>query len=196
MRKFLGDTLVLATHNAGKVAEIRDLLGARVPQILYAGELGLPEPAETGTTFLENATIKAVAAARASNHIALADDSGLEVAVLGGAPGVYTADWAGHPRNFRAAMHRVWAEMNGDTDARARFVCVMVLAWPDGHTEHAVGDITGQVVCPPRGTGGHGYDPMFMPDGASKTWGEMPAAAKMARSHRSAALANLLKAYF
>ncbi|MEI6159228.1 MAG: non-canonical purine NTP pyrophosphatase, partial [Roseococcus sp.] len=157
------------------------------------GTLGLPEPAETGTTFIENASIKALAAARATGLPALADDSGLAVAALGGRPGVYTADWAMRPdgtRDYAAAMVRIAAE-DGSARRRCAFVAVLVLAWPDGHTEAFEGRCEGHWVNPPRGTQGFGYDPLFIPDGAALTFGEMTQAEKARHSHRARAFAAL-----
>lgn len=194
-RKFTGDTLVLATHNKGKVAELRDMLGARVPHILTADELGLPEPPETGTTFTQNATIKALTAARLCKFPVLAEDSGLCIAALNGAPGVYSADWAGHPRNFRAAMHRVLADMDGATDQSAYFQAVMIMAWPDGHMEVTDGQVDGVITPTMRGSG-FGYDPIFMPMGYAKTFGEMTGAEKGTMSHRARALAKMMDRCF
>ncbi|MCM2344475.1 MAG: non-canonical purine NTP pyrophosphatase, partial [Alphaproteobacteria bacterium] len=163
VRKFSGDKLILATHNKGKVAEISALLGNYVQEFPSAGGLGLPEPEETGTTFLENATIKALAAAQATGMPALADDSGLCVNGLNGHPGVYSADWGGNPRDFNKAMQRIQDELGDNPDRSAYFVSVLVLAWPDGHTEHVEGRVAGTLVWPIRGDGGHGYDPMFVP---------------------------------
>ncbi len=194
-RKFIGDTLVLATHNKGKVAELRDMLAGRVSHILTAAELGLPEPPETGTTFTENAMIKALAAARLCKFPVLADDSGLSIAALNGAPGVYSADWAGHPRNFRAAMHRVLAEMRGAGDRSADLQTVMILAWPDGHTEITEGRVDGVITPTMRGSG-FGYDPIFRPVGHAKTFGEMGRAQKGTMSHRARALTAMMDRCF
>lgn len=194
-RKFTGDTLVLATHNKGKIAEMRDFLASRVPHLLTAAELGLPEPPETGTTFIENATIKALTAARLCKFPVLAEDSGLCIAALNGAPGVYSADWAGHPRNFQAAMHRVLADMNGAVDRSAWFQTVMILAWPDGHTEITEGRVDGVITSTMRGSG-FGYDPIFMPQGHAKTFGEMGRAEKGTMSHRARALAAIMDRCF
>lgn len=185
--------LVLASHNAGKLREFAELLAPHGMELVSAGELGLPEPAETGTTFIGNARIKALAATQATGLPALADDSGLEVAALGRAPGVYTADWAMRPdgtRDYAAAMARIAA---GDGSARRRcaFVAVLVLAWPDGHTEAFEGSCEGHWVNPPRGVHGFGYDPMFIPDGAALTFGEMTPGEKARHSHRARAFAAL-----
>lgn len=192
-RRLAPGRLVLASHNAGKLREFGALLAPHGMELLSAGELGLAEPAETGTSFVENATIKALAAAGAAGLPALADDSGLAVAALGGAPGVYTADWAMRPdgtRDYAAAMARIAAE---DASARRRcaFIAVLVLAWPDGHTEAFEGRCEGHWVAPPRGTRGFGYDPMFVPDGAALTFGEMSPAEKARYSHRARAFAAL-----
>ena len=173
-----GDRLVLATHNAGKLREFRELFAPFGLELVSAGELGLPEPEENGTTFAENARTKAHASAKAANMLALSDDSGISVEALDGAPGVYTADWAGVPRDFTKAMQRVEDELQakGATtpeQRRAAFNATLCLAHPDGRDVLYVGRCEGTLVWPPRGTLGHGYDPMFMPDGHSQTFGEM-----------------------
>jgi XTP/dITP diphosphohydrolase len=180
-----GDRLVLATHNAGKLREFQELLAPFGLDIVSAGALALPEPDETGTTFVENARIKAVAAATATGTIALADDSGLSVDALGGQPGVYTANWAETPtgRDFGLGMRRVEdalqaAGAQGPGERRGAFNCTFCLAHPDGREQFYVGRVEGTMVWPPRGTLGHGFDPMFMPDGYDITFGEMPAATK------------------
>ena len=181
-----GDTLVVATHNKGKLREFADLLKPFGLKTVSAGELGLPEPPETGTTFEENATIKALASAKASGLPALSDDSGLVIDALDGAPGVYTANWAEKEdgtRDFAMAMEKVEKALaeKGATDVKdrtARFVSVLCLAWPDGHTELFRGEVEGHVVWPPRGDKGFGYDPVFQPEGFETTFGEMSAEEK------------------
>ncbi len=173
-----GDRLVLATHNAGKLKEFQELFAPFGLELISAGELGLPEPEETGTTFAENARTKAHAAAKGANMLSLSDDSGISVEALDGAPGVYTADWAGVPRDFNFAMQRVEDELQakGATtpeQRRAAFNATLCLAHPDGRDVLYFGRCEGTLVWPPRGTIGHGYDPMFMPDGHSQTFGEM-----------------------
>jgi XTP/dITP diphosphohydrolase len=201
-RRFGGGRLVVATHNRGKLAEIAALLAPFPVKVLSAADLGLPEPAETETTFVGNARIKAHAAAAASGLPALADDSGIEVDGLGGAPGVHTADWAelaGGGRDFGQAMRRTWAELEraGAASPRtARFRCTLVLAWPDGHDEVFEGAVEGRCVWPMRGERGHGYDPMFLPDGYALTFGEMDPAEKNRISHRAAAFGRLVAACF
>lgn len=196
MRKFSGDRLVVATHNQGKLEEIADLLAPYGVSLSSNAELGLPEPDETETTFVGNARIKAHAAAQATGLPALADDSGIEIDGLDGAPGVHTADWAEAPdgRNFVMAMERAWAELEA-ADApyprTARFCCTLVLAWPDGHDEVFPGVMPGQVVWPMRGDQGHGYDPIFQPDGYDVTFGEMDRWKKNRISHRADAFAKL-----
>ena len=174
-----GDTLVIATHNAGKLAEFRDLLAPFDITCVSAAERGLPEPAETGTMYGENAAIKAHAAASATGLPALSDDSGLAIDALDGAPGLFTADWAGHPRDFMAAMARVKRELDkrdvAIIGAKARFVSALCLAWPDSHEELCEGRVFGTLVWPPRGDAGFGYDPIFQPDGHAKTFGELTA---------------------
>lgn len=201
MRRFAQDTLVLATHNKGKLTEIQDLLRPFAIAVKSAGELGLPEPVETETTFVGNARIKAHAAARATGLPALADDSGITVDGLGGAPGVYTADWAETPqgRDFVKAMTRVWAELeakNAPYPRLAQFRSTLVLAWPDGHDEIFDGVMEGEVIWPMRGTNGHGYDPIFVPKGQNLTFAEMDSAAKNAISHRGRAFAKLIAGCF
>jgi len=177
-----GTRLVVATHNAGKLAEFRDLLGPHGIDLVSAGELGLPEPAETGTLYAENAAIKARAATDATGLPAIADDSGLAVDALDGAPGLFTADWAGQPRDFAAAMARVDRELTlrGVTTAgaRAHFVSALALTFPDGSERIFEGRVFGTLAWPPRGPKGFGYDPMFLPDGHALTFGEMTAQQK------------------
>ncbi len=180
-----GDRLVIASHNAGKVREIEALVAPHGVSVVAAGELGLTEPEETGTTFAANAALKAEAAAAASGLPALADDSGLAVTALDGQPGIHSARWGGPSRDFAAAMRRVEDALAGKTDRSAHFVCVLALAWPDGGTELFEGRVDGQLVWPPRGDRGFGYDPMFLPDGGAQTFGEMDPDAKHAISHRA-----------
>jgi XTP/dITP diphosphohydrolase len=195
-RRLEATRIVLASHNAGKVRENAALLAPHGIAIVSAKELGLPEPEETEETFLGNAGIKALAAAQASGLVALADDSGFSVAALDGAPGVRTADWAETPagRDYGLAMAKVEKLARHAADRRAWFSCALVLAWPDGHVEGFLGEAHGQWVWPPRGEQGFGYDPMFVPDGASETFGEMTAEAKHAISHRAAAFRKLAMA--
>ena len=198
MRRLTEKRLLVASHNAGKLEEIAQLLKPFGIEAVSAAALGLPEPAETETTFVGNARLKAHAALGATGLPALADDSGIEVAALGGAPGVYTADWAETPagRDFTLAMTRVWDELEAlaaPHPRRARFCCTLVLAWPDGTDAVFEGAMPGQLVWPMRGTGGHGYDPMFQPDGYDVTFAEMDAADKNRISHRGAAFAKLVK---
>ncbi|MFN4241499.1 MAG: RdgB/HAM1 family non-canonical purine NTP pyrophosphatase [Erythrobacter cryptus] len=205
-RRLGAGRLVIATHNAGKLKEISALLGPYGVTCLSAGALGLPEPAETGRSFAENALIKARAAAEASGLAALADDSGLSVAALDGRPGVYTADWAerqwfeGPPgRDWYMAMGKVegmLAERGAEVDRSAAFHCALALAWPDG--EHAIyeGTCAGRLVWPPRGTLGFGYDPVFVPLGRTQTFAEIAPEEKHAISHRAAAFAKLVAAQF
>ncbi|MCB1446284.1 MAG: RdgB/HAM1 family non-canonical purine NTP pyrophosphatase [Rhizobiaceae bacterium] len=186
MRKLDTKTIVVASHNEGKIREIRDLIGPLGFSAKSAADLEFEEPDETGTTYEENARIKALASARASGLPALSDDSGLAVDALDGAPGVYTANWAERAdgsRDFGMAMEKVETALQEKGAAtadrrKARFVSVLCLAWPDGHTELFRGEIEGHVVWPPRGTLGFGYDPVFQPDGYDITFGEMPAEAK------------------
>jgi XTP/dITP diphosphohydrolase len=201
-RRFTAPGLVLASHNPGKLAELRSLLAPHGVAITSSRELGLPEPAETGLTFADNARLKAHAAAQARGLPALADDSGLEAHGLGGAPGVHSARWAGPERDFAKAMGRLRDELRlrfGDfarADRSAAFVAVLCLAWPDGHEELAEGRVEGELVDPPRGSGGFGYDPMFVPEGGGRTFGEMAPADKRRLSHRARALRQLLALCF
>lgn len=195
-RRFEDGPLVIASHNAGKVREIRDLLAPFGARVTSAGELGLDEPEETGRDFRENAEIKALAAARASGQPALADDSGLVVNALGGAPGIFSARWAGPERDFAKAMAVVEEKLTGSSDRRANFTCALSLAWPDRHTETFEGIVHGHLVWPPRGARGFGYDPMFVPDGFDITFGEMEPEEKHKLSHRARAFAKLVAACF
>ena len=194
-RRFTGDTLVIASHNKGKVREIAELLGAYVAHFPSAGDLDLPEPEETETTFIGNAELKARAAAAASGLPALADDSGLVVPALGGAPGIYSARWAGPDKDFSVAMRRVETEL-GDRDPSAYFVCALSLAWPDGHTESVEGRIHGRLIFPGRGDKGFGYDPIFIADGRDITFAEMDPDEKHRISHRADAFAQLVARCF
>jgi len=201
MRKFDGDKLLLATHNAGKLEEMRALLASSGVEVVSSAMLRLPEPEETETTFLGNARIKAHAASRATGLIALGDDSGLEVDALGGQPGVYTADWAEtpHGRDFLMAMGKVHGALLGAGAPEpwsARFRCTLVLAWPDGHEEVIEGTSDGRLTWPIRGAEGHGFDPMFVPEGHETTFAEMPNAEKNRISHRAQAMSALLARCF
>jgi XTP/dITP diphosphohydrolase len=201
MRKFEGKELVIATHNIGKLEEIADLLSPYGVTLTSNADHGLPEPDETETTFVGNARIKAHAAAKATGLPALADDSGLMIDGLGGAPGVYTADWAETPngRDFGMAMQRAWDELEAvDAPAprTAQFCCTLVLAWPDGDNEVFPGLMPGQIVWPARGDQGHGYDPIFQPEGYAVTFGEMDRWEKNKISHRADAFAKLLAGCF
>lgn len=200
MRRFEGDTLLVATHNAGKLEEVADLFGNLGITVVGAAEKNLPEPDETDDTFVGNARIKAHAAAQATGLPALADDSGIEIDALDGAPGVYTADWAETPngRDFVKAMretHEKLEALSTPTPRTARFCCTFVLAWPDGHDEIAEGRMEGEIVWPMRGDQGHGYDPIFQPEGYDITFGEMDRWEKNRISHRAKAF-EALKALF
>ncbi|MGR3563332.1 MAG: RdgB/HAM1 family non-canonical purine NTP pyrophosphatase [Heliomarina sp.] len=200
-RKFVDKELIVATHNSGKLAEMVDLLGPFGITVRGAAELNLDEPEETESTFIGNARIKARAAVEATGLPALADDSGIQVDGLGGAPGVYTADWAetGNGRDFVMAMERVNRELEAKNEPHprtARFCCTLVLAWPDGHEEIFEGVMPGQVVWPMRGNNGHGYDPIFVPDGHDVTFAEMPTDLKNSISHRADAVSKLVKGCF
>ena len=201
MRRFTGDRLVVATHNQGKLDEIGDLLSPFGLTLSSNADHGLPEPVEDGVTFVENARIKARAAVAATGLPALADDSGIEIDALGGRPGVWTADWAETPdgRDFGIAMTRTHDELVASGAAQpwhARFCCTLVLAWPDGHDEVYPGTMEGQIVWPIRGDEGHGYDPIFQPDGFDQTFGEMDRWEKNKISHRADAFAKLIAGSF
>jgi XTP/dITP diphosphohydrolase len=195
-RRLQGGRLVIASHNAGKVREIAALLVPFDVTTVGMQELGLPQTPETGDSFRANAEIKALAAAQAARLPALADDSGLSVDALGGAPGVYSARWAGPKRDFAMAMQRVERQLGPKADRRAHFICVLALAWPDGHVESFEGQVHGRLVWPPRGDRGFGYDPIFLPEGRSQTFGEMDPAGKHAISHRAEAFRLLVAACF
>ena len=189
---------VLASHNAGKIKEIADLVGPFSIIVKGAGEMGLEEPEETEKTFQGNALLKARAAAKASGAVALADDSGLEVTALGGAPGVYSARWAGPEKDFGLAMETVETKLaaSGSTDRSARFVCVLALVHPDGAELVFEGEVKGDLVWPPRGDQGFGYDPVFVARGETRTFAEMGAAEKKALSHRADAFRKLTDMVF
>jgi XTP/dITP diphosphohydrolase len=202
----LSGPLVIATHNPGKLAELRELLAPYGVEAVAAGELGLAEPAESGKSFRDNARIKATAAARAAKLPAFADDSGLMVDALEGAPGIHSARWAGPARDFSGAMERIESMLRErgatkPTERRAHFVSALCLAWPGGHVEQFEGRVDGTLVWPPRGTRGFGYDPMFQPDGFALTFGEMSSEDKhglppkgRALSHRARAFLKLAEA--
>ena len=195
-RRFEGGDLIIASHNAGKVREIRHLLEPYGATVIAANELGLAEPEETGTSFTENAELKANAAATAGGRPALSDDSGLVVPALGGQPGIYSARWAGPNRDFGVAMLRVERELEAHADHSAYFACALALAWPDGHCEVFLCSVLGMLVWPPRGSQGFGYDPMFVPLGHELTFGEMEPDRKHAMSHRADAFRKLVDACF
>jgi XTP/dITP diphosphohydrolase len=201
-RRFLGDKLVLATHNQGKVKEIGELLSPFNVEVISAGDLGLPEPEETGKTFAANSELKALAAAKEANLPALADDSGLEVHSLNNEPGIYSARWAEvekdgrEYRDFDVAMSRINDALADAEDREANFVCALTIAWPDGHVETVEGKVFGDMCWPPRGDLGFGYDPMFVPTGYDKTFAEMPREDKRAISHRTNAFKKLINEVF
>ena len=191
-RRFSAPRLVIASHNAGKVREIANLLVPFAIDIVSAAELNLPEPEETGDTFTANALLKAEEAAQGSGLPALADDSGLAVEALDGAPGLYSARWAGPERNFQMAMALVQEKLGQTPNRRAYFISVLALAWPDGHTECFEGRVHGDLIWPPRGDKGFGYDPMFLLDGYDMTFGEMNYDEKQSISHRAVAFQKLI----
>lgn len=193
MRKFNGDSLLIATHNKGKAVEISALLAPYVPQFFMASDFDLPEPEETGATFIENAVLKAQHAAQATGKISLADDSGLAVNALNGDPGIYSARWGGEKKDFNLAMRKVHEALGDVTDRSASFVCVLALGWPDGHSEVFEGRIHGKIIWPIRGEKGFGYDPMFVPDGHTQTFAEMDSQEKQKISHRARAFELLVQ---
>lgn len=199
IRKLKPGKLVIASHNPGKIREIAALLGPYGIEPISAADLDLPEPEETGTTFIANAELKAMQAADLSGLPALADDSGLSVEALGGSPGLFSARWAGDAKDFGVAMQRVWTEVEAkgpDVGHDAHFVCALAIAWPDGHVEAFEGRVDGVLVWPPRGDQGFGYDPMFQPNGHAISFGEMAPDKKHAMSHRADAFAKLVAAVF
>ncbi|AVW92525.1 RdgB/HAM1 family non-canonical purine NTP pyrophosphatase [Celeribacter baekdonensis] len=201
MRTFDGDTLVLASHNKGKLREIAELLAPFGIKVISAGDLGFEEPDETEDTFAGNARIKAHFASKESGLPALSDDSGIMVDALGGAPGVYTADWAETPngRDFPMAMKKVWDKLeaiDASEPRTARFCCTLCLAWPDGHDEIFEGKVEGRLVWPMRGDLGFGFDPIFLPEGETETFGEMDPAKKQDMSHRADAFRKLVSGPF
>jgi XTP/dITP diphosphohydrolase len=189
--------VVIATHNPGKLSELRDLLAPHGVEAVSAGELGLPEPEETGKTFIENARIKALAATKATGLPAFADDSGLAVDSLGGEPGIYSARWAGADKNFARAMQTIEDKIRAlkTPNRNAQFVAALCLAWPDGHTEDFEARVDGALVWPPRGDKGFGYDPMFLPDGFDCTFGEMDADEKHGLPPRGKGLSHRARAF-
>jgi len=195
-RRWAGGKLVIASHNEGKVREIRALLAPFGADVISAGALGLPEPEETEKTFIGNALLKAHAAAKAADIPALADDSGLAVTALGGDPGIYSARWAGPTKDFASAMQKVEDGLAGKADRSGKFICALALAWPDGHAETVEGAISGELVWPPRGPHGFGYDPVFRPEGYDITFGEMDPDKKHAISHRADAFRQLVARCF
>lgn len=194
MRLPRGSHLVVASHNEGKVREIKALLGPHGIQPISAGSLGLPEPEETGSTFAANAELKAHASAKGSGHAALADDSGLCVDALDGAPGIYSARWAGPAKDFRVAMNRIHDELRhkGLTTSAAKFVCALCVALPSGESQVFQGEVHGHLTFPPRGRNGFGYDPIFIADGMEETFAQIDPARKHAMSHRAKAFEKLL----
>ena len=199
-RAFAEPKLIVASHNKGKLVEIADLLSRFAVETVGADALGLPEPEETGDTFIANAELKALAAATKAGLPALSDDSGLAVDALDGAPGIYSARWAetANGRDFDFAMHKIEMalQQKGDVPRTARFICALTLAWPDGHVESFEGKVEGTLVWPMRGKNGFGYDPIFLPLGGDMTFGEMEPAAKHAMSHRADAFTQLVDACF
>ena len=191
-----GARLILASHNKGKLTELTDLLRPFKIEIISAGALGLPEPDETAPDFAGNARIKALAAAIATSLPAFSDDSGFCVAALNGEPGVLSARWGGPAKDFAGAMTLVNERVGDAADRRAWFVAALCLAWPDGHTETFVGRVNGTMVWPPRGAKGFGYDPMFIPEGGTETFGEMDPDAKHAISHRARAFVQVMASCF
>jgi XTP/dITP diphosphohydrolase len=196
MRKFTEKTLVLATHNQGKIAEFSGLLAPYIATFESAASLALDEPEETGATFVENAILKARAAALTTGLPALSDDSGLSVTALNGEPGIYSARWAGADKDFDKAMALVHEKLGDTHDRSAAFVAVLAVVWPDGYAETFEGRCEGDLIWPPRGDHGFGYDPMFAPDGCAQSFAEMDKAQKQAISHRAIAFQKMANALF
>jgi XTP/dITP diphosphohydrolase len=197
MHRRIEGRLVIATHNPGKLVEMRDLIAPYGVDVVSAGELGLPEPEETGTTFRDNARIKAQAAAAAAQMPAFADDSGLAVEALGGAPGILSARWAGPDKDFAGAMRTIEdkVQATGNHDRRAHFVSALCVAWPDGHVEDFEARVDGMLVWPPRGSQGFGYDPIFLADGHTRTFGEMSSDEKHGLPPRGKGLSHRARAF-
>lgn len=200
MPRLLTAAVVVATHNPGKLAEMRELLSPYGIETQSAGDIGLPQPKETGNTFAENARIKALAAARATERAGFADDSGLAVDALGGEPGIHSARWAGPDKNFRAAMNKIQTllierDARDPSQRRAHFIAALCLAWPDGHVEEFEGRVDGVAVWPPRGDKGFGYDPLFRPDGFDRTFGEMSAEEKHGLPPKGQGLSHRARAF-
>lgn len=195
-RTFIDTELIIASHNNGKVKEITELLAPYNLTITGAAALNLPEPVEDADSFEGNAALKALAAAKATEKPALSDDSGLCINALDGAPGIYSARWAGPNKDFDIAMKKVEDELKNHNDKTAYFVCVLALAWPDEHIEHVRGEVHGTLTFPPRGDKGFGYDPIFIPAGHTTTFAEMNPAKKQAMSHRASAFKKLIKNIF
>jgi XTP/dITP diphosphohydrolase len=197
-RKFTGTELVIATHNNGKMDELRDMFNGMGIKLISSAELGLPVPVETGTTFIENSTIKALETAQATGKVCLADDSGLCVDALNGDPGVYSADWSevGDTRDFKIGMKKIHDAMGDNPNKKAHFVSVLTLCWPDGHCEHVEGVAHGVIVNPMRGIEGHGYDPIFQPDGYTQTYAELDTDEKNRISHRADSFRKMFKQNF
>lgn len=196
MRRFADQELIIATHNKGKLHEFTTLLAPFVPRLLSASAVALPEPEETGHTFIENALLKARLGAEATGRVVLADDSGLCVTALNDAPGIYTARWCGPEKDSLVGMTRVHEALGNTEDRRAHFVCALALAWPDGESVTVEGRIDGNLCWPPRGSQGHGYDPLFVPVGDDRTFAEMAEDEKNKQSHRARALAALIAQCF
>lgn len=191
-RKFDEKKLVIASHNAGKIREIGELLAPFGVDVVSAGDMDVEEPEETGLTFIDNAVLKAKHSANATGLPALADDSGLAVTALDGAPGIYSARWAGQPRDFNMAMQRVQDELADNADRSAKFICALALAWPDGHVEVFEGKVEGTITWPMRGEKGFGYDSIFQPNGHQISFAEMEPAKKHEMSHRADAFKQLV----
>ena len=191
-RRFACGAIVIASHNQGKVREVRDLLSPYVDEVYSAKDLALPEPEETGSTFAENAELKARMATKISGFPALADDSGLVVPSLGSAPGIYSSRWSGVNKDFYGAMKKIEAQLKDNEDRQAYFVCALSLSWPDGHVETVEGNIIGNLIWPPKGDMGFGYDPIFVPKGYNISFGEMDPEKKHKISHRAKAFNKLI----
>jgi len=195
-RKFEEKVLFVASHNQGKVFEIKDLLTPLDIKVSEISEINSIPPDENGSSFIENAIIKALSSARLSNSVSIADDSGLAINALNGEPGIHSSRWAGHERNFALAINKIAEKLSNTKDMSAKFVCALCLAWPDGHCESFQGEINGSLTFPPKGSNGFGYDPIFIPDGYNLTFGQLDPSKKKAISHRALAFNQLLQNCF
>jgi len=195
-RKFKERALCVASHNQGKVSEIKELLAPLEIKVSEISKINSIPPDENGSSFIENAMIKALSSAKLSNSVSIADDSGLAIHALNGKPGIYSSRWAGPKQNFTLAINKISEKLSSTKDMRAKFICALCLAWPDGHCESFQGEINGKLAFPPKGENGFGYDPIFIPDGYNLTFGQLEPNEKKAISHRAIAFDQLLQNCF